>query len=223
MMQEFVQALKDSMQESLDNVHTTIPGEIISFDASKCTAKVKLIGKFKKPDGKKIDYPLVANVPVNFMQTSNQETCFCFPIKPGDGCLVIFSEQSLEAWRTGGDSLFDLKHDLTNAIAIMGTCREPNPLMQEASDQDAVIIRQKDAKVKLSNEEIYIKRGENHSVFMTNSDICLKHGGTTFTLNDSGGQLLGNLDVSGNISASGNVTSAGNMAYSGTITGSKCP
>lgn len=229
MMQEFVQALKNSTQEALDDVHTAIPGEIISFDPASCTAKVQLIGKFKKPDGKKLDYPPVANVPICFMQASNQESCICFPIKPGDGCLALFSEQSLEAWRTGGETLFDLKHDLTNAIAIMGTCRKPNPLMQEASDQDALLIRQKDAKVKLSNEEVFIKRGDSQSITMAEASIALKQGGTTFTLDGSGGRLVGNLEVMGNILSSGNMTAngdvsaAGNMAYGGTITGSRCP
>ena len=55
MIQKFVQQIKNTVQESLDGVHTCIPGEIVSFDAAKCTAIVKPKGKFKRPDGQKVD------------------------------------------------------------------------------------------------------------------------------------------------------------------------
>ena len=51
MIQKFVQQIKNTVQESLDGIHTCIPGEIVSFDAAKCTAIVKPKGKFKRPDG----------------------------------------------------------------------------------------------------------------------------------------------------------------------------
>ena len=142
MIQKFVQQIKNTVQESLDGVHTCIPGEIVSFDAAKCTAIVKPTGKFKRPDGQKVAYPQIAQFPVHFQQSSSQESCICFPVKPGDGCLLLFSEQALDAWRSGGEDFPDLKHDLTNAIAIMGVCRQPNELMQEAQNKDAIIIRQ---------------------------------------------------------------------------------
>ena len=78
MMQEFVQQVKETISESLDGVHTCIPGEIVSFDAGNCTAVVKPIGKIKRPDGQKIDYPQIAKVPVHFQQSSTQESCICF-------------------------------------------------------------------------------------------------------------------------------------------------
>ena len=120
MIQKFVQQIKNTVQESLDGVHTCIPGEIVSFDAAKCTAIVKPKGKFKRPDGQKVDYPQIAQVPVHFQQSSSQESCICFPVKPGDGCLLLFSEQALDAWRSSGEDFPDLKNDLTIAIAIMG-------------------------------------------------------------------------------------------------------
>lgn len=229
MIQNFIQSVDDRMQETLDNVHTAIPAEILSFDPEKCTAKINLIGKFKKPDGSKIDFPQVANVPVTFMQACGQESAICYPIKPGDGCLAIFSEQCLEAWRSGGDSLFDLKHDLTNAIVIMGTCRKPNPLMKEANDQDAILIRHKDAKIKLSNDEVLVERGKTQHLKCTADKMEMAHNGTTLILNDAECRLIGNLEVEGTIHATKNIQSdhdihaKKDMYYDGTIHGSKCP
>ena len=120
MMQEFVQQVKSTIQEFIDGVHTAIPGVITAFDPAKCEASVNLTGQYNKPDGTKLPYPAAAHVPVVFPQVSNQEITIAFPIKPGDGCLVIIAEQALEAWRAGGESNLDLKHDLTNAIVIPG-------------------------------------------------------------------------------------------------------
>lgn len=219
MMQKFVQQVKETISESLDGVHTCIPGEIVSFDAAKCTAIVKPIGKIKLPDGKKMDYPQIAKVPVHFQQSSTQESCICFPVKPGDGCLLLFSEQALDAWRSGGEDLPDLKHDLTNAIAIMGVCRKPNALMQEAQSKDAIIIRQKDSRAMFSNGEVLVKRNDSQLMQMKGGTITLKNAGTTLTITGNGADLIGNLTVSGKITAQGDVIGAGISLQNHTHTG----
>ena len=99
----------------MDGIHTCIPGEIVSFDAAKCTAVVKPIGKFKRPNGNssdgasggKVDYPQIAGYQYIFSKAA-QESCICFPVKPGDGCLLLFSEQALDAWRSVGEDFPDL-------------------------------------------------------------------------------------------------------------------
>lgn len=157
MMQEFVQQVKSTIQEFIDGVHTAIPGTITAFDPAKCEASVNLTGQYNKPDGTKLPYPAAAHVPVVFPQVSNQEITIAFPIKPGDGCLVIIAEQALEAWRAGGESNLDLKHDLTNAIVIPGLFRTPNAVMQEAVSEDAIMLVNQGTKVKIKGQEIHIE------------------------------------------------------------------
>lgn len=157
MMQEFVQQVKSTIQEFIDGVHTAIPGVITAFDPAKCEASVNLTGQYNKPDGTKLPYPAVAHVPVVFPQVSNQEITIAFPIKPGDGCLVIIAEQALEAWWAGGESNLDLKHDLTNAIVIPGLFRTPNAVMQEAVSEDAIMLVNQGTKVKIKGQEIHIE------------------------------------------------------------------
>lgn len=157
MMQEFVQQVKSTIQEFIDGVHTAIPGVITAFDLAKCEASVNLTGQYNKPDGTKLPYPAAAHVPVVFPQVSNQEITIAFPIKPGDGCLVIIAEQALEAWRAGGESNLDLKHDLTNAIVIPGLFRTPNAVMQEAVSEDAIMLVNQGTKVKIKGQEIHIE------------------------------------------------------------------
>ncbi len=157
MMQEFVQQVKATIQEFIDGVHTAIPGVITAFDPAKCEASVNLTGQYNKPDGTKLPYPAAAHVPVVFPQVSNQEITIAFPIKPRDGCLVIIAEQALEAWRAGGESNLDLKHDLTNAIVIPGLFRTPNAVMQEAVSEDAIMLVNQGTKVKIKGQEIHIE------------------------------------------------------------------
>lgn len=157
MMQEVVQQVKATIQEFIDGVHTAIPGVIAAFDPAKCEASVNLTGQYNKPDGTKLPYPAAAHVPVVFPQVSNQEITIAFPIKPGDGCLVVIAEQALEAWRAGGESNLDLKHDLTNAIVIPGLFRTPNTAMQEAVMEDAIMFVNQGTKVKIKGQEIHIE------------------------------------------------------------------
>ena len=157
MMQEVVQQVKATIQEFIDGVHTAIPGVIAAFDPAKCEASVNLTGQYNKPDGTKLPYPAAAHVPVVFPQVSNQEITIAFPIKPRDGCLVIIAEQALEAWRAGGESNLDLKHDLTNAIVIPGLFRTPNAVMQEAVSEDAIMLVNQGTKVKIKGQEIHIE------------------------------------------------------------------
>lgn len=68
MMQEFVQQVKETISESLDGVHTCIPGEIVSFDAGNCTAVVKPIGKSSVQTGRR----LITHKSQRFQYTSSK-------------------------------------------------------------------------------------------------------------------------------------------------------
>ena len=75
----------------------------------------------------------------------------------------------------------------------MGVCRQPNELMQEAQDKDAIIIRQKDSRAMLSNDEVLLKRNDDQFMQMKGGEITLQNGGTVLKLTGSGADLTGNL------------------------------
>ena len=120
MMQEFVQAIDDSIKKGVRGIHTAMPGVILSYDAGKGLATVQPTMKFKKPDGDTVDYAQITGVPVVFQQGMNQEATGAFPVKPGDGCLIIIAEQSIDYWLYGQETETDLAFVLTNAICIPG-------------------------------------------------------------------------------------------------------
>ena len=161
MLQEFTQELKNNMMDTLRDVHTVIPGKIVTFDPDKCEASILPFGKFKKPDGVMMDYPQLNEVPVYIIQGSGQTATIVYPVKKDDECLVLFSEQALDTWQTKAESNIDLKFDLSNAVAIVGMFSKPNLLMRRACDNDSIIIQREGTFIELTTQNINMEAAGN--------------------------------------------------------------
>ena len=148
MMQEFVDQINKSARSATEDMHTALPGEIKSYDPDKGVATVLPKAKFTKPDGSMMDFPEISGVPVMFPQSKN--VTIAWPIKKGDGCLLVFSEQALDYWMYGKETDTKLKFDLTNAIAIPNLTSGGNSTMKLACDEDAVAIAAGDTKAKIT-------------------------------------------------------------------------
>jgi len=144
MRQEFTQEIKDLVHDIMEEMHTALIGRVVAFDTDKCEVDVQPIGRIKTNSGY-IDYPTLYRVPVFFMQGGG--AAITYPVKNGDNCLLLFSEQTLEAWRNDTASTTDLKHDLNNAIALVGMSRIPSRSVKEATERDAVIIDRNGMKI----------------------------------------------------------------------------
>lgn len=138
MIQEFTQSVEDTIQARINEIHTAIPAEIVSFNAEKAVATVKPLGKYKISDTILIDYPQISDVPVVIPVSASVGVAF--PVKPGDSCLIIVSEVELDKWRTGSDSQGSIRYDLTSAIAIPGLLKKGNSLLSKACKSNAVVI-----------------------------------------------------------------------------------
>ena len=198
MKQEFTQELKNATEETLRGIHTALPGKVDSFDPDKCMADVIPYGKFRKPDGGFMDFPKISGVPVLVMQGSGQTATVAFPIKPGDECLLLFSEQTLDIWETGASSNTDLRFDLSNAIALIGLFAKPNAAVKEACAGNALIIEKDGSRIHVKGGEIGIRDSAGQSITMGG-------GSTTMTVNNLNIQSSGNVSIA----AGGNVTVTG--------------
>lgn len=188
MIQEFVSEMKRMVRDEVNGAHTALPAEIVSYDAEKGLAVVLPKAKFKKPNGETIGFPEVDGVPVLFPQ--NKDFSIAFPVKPGDNCLLIFSDQSLDFWLYGKETDTELKHDLSNALAIPNINTKGNPDMVTACDEDAVVIRAGESKAKIKTDEILLDGSVK---------IEARVGGTVMVIKADGVFITGNFTVSGGI------------------------
>lgn len=186
MRQEFTQEIERTARAVVNEAHTAIPGEIVSFDAEKCTATVRPIGKFVTVDGKALSYPKIAEVPVVFPYSSIAKVGIAFPVKGKDTCLIIISEVELDEWRNGAESEGSLRFDLTNAVAIPGLLTTGSDLISKATKEGAVVIASPEAEISVGKDSASVTVGT-----------------VELTVSKSGITARGDFKVEGNISYTG--------------------
>ena len=156
MLQDFVQAVNNIITSHISDMHTALPAEIVEFNQDDCSVDVIPKAKITVSTGQQFEFPRINGVPILFPCGSSQNASIVFPVKKGDGCLLIFSEQALDYWKNNGVSSSEMKFALSNAIAIPGLYAKPSPDIKEAIDTDSIIIRNGDNKISLSGAKIAI-------------------------------------------------------------------
>lgn len=112
--------LKSMMKQQLSEIHTGMPGTVVSFDAGQCIATVKPTLQYHTADGSLMDYPLITGVPVFMPHAGDAQ--ITYPVKAGDGCWISFSERSLDEYMGKGDAdnHDPRQFDLTDAMCFVG-------------------------------------------------------------------------------------------------------
>ena len=77
-----------------------------------------------------------------------------FPVKEGDSCLLVVSEQSLEYWLYERETDTTLRFDISNAICIPGLFQKPPRSFSDACDNDSVIIESNDTQISVDSNGI---------------------------------------------------------------------
>ncbi len=174
MLQEFVESISKIVDSKINEIHTTMPGKIVSFDAKTGLATVLPAMKFKLQNGTTVDYPKITGVPVVFPQGNGQKATIAYPVKAGDGCLIFIAEHSIEYWLYGQETNTDLSFDLTDAFCIPGLFKTANPLVDRACKENAVITY-------VDGTEVVAKKGE---VAVNAANIVLNADGTKIVTNN---------------------------------------
>lgn len=158
MIQRFDDIIKTMIDSYMENVHTCIPGTIQSFDAKKNRVSVKPSIK-KKIGNKTISYPIINEVPIQYPRS--KDAAITFPITKGDGCIILFSETSMENYFNSlnnevepGDSR---KFSLSDAICIPGISPFTTP--GQIGDGKSLKIVYKGKTIILNDAGITIDNG----------------------------------------------------------------
>lgn len=128
-LRDLLNAHRDEIFASF-NCHQT--GTIVSFDATKQTAKVQLnvqrtvYNKLQTSQEQPttptvINYPVLVDVPVFFLTGGNAR--ITMPVAAGDTCLVLFNDRDLDPWFTTGAQAqpnTSRMHSLADGLALVG-------------------------------------------------------------------------------------------------------
>lgn len=152
MINELVKAIEEKVTEMLYEVHTAFPGKITGYSNKKGLAKVKPLVKYTTPNGKRLEYPEIFDLPVVLPQA--HDIGMAYPIKEGDFCIVLVSEKALDAWITGQEDGTELRFDITSAMCIPGLVKSHLDIQTIANEKDAVVIGTKSNNITVSKSQI---------------------------------------------------------------------
>jgi hypothetical protein len=145
--------IKGWMDSRVSNIHTAMPGQVVSYNPSTNRASVQPNGNYKAEDGRNIRYPIIHNVPVQFPMGQGGTSGITFPINAGDGCLLVFSETQNDDFlgNNKGDSPDVRRHSLNDAIAIPGVYAGAAP--SNVAHAGDVCLFQGGSMVRLNGDE----------------------------------------------------------------------
>lgn len=128
-MQSTEQAIRGHIDGAIKNLHTTLPGIIVSFDPAKQTAQVQPAIKRIFIEQGAVNLPVCVDVPVVFPGGGGY--FLTFPVSPGDECVLMFSERCIDYWYEYGETQPPAEyrlHDLSDGIAIVGLNSQPRAI-----------------------------------------------------------------------------------------------
>lgn len=134
---DVARALKRDVFRSLNCVRV---GRISSFDGTKKTAAIAIMGKRVLASGGFSDYPPLIDVPVVTLQGGG--AVLQLPVASGDFCVVLFSDRDIDAWFTSGSATppaTDRAHDFSDGLAIVGLNPLSNPGAVTPADEAGLV------------------------------------------------------------------------------------
>lgn len=155
----FEQNLIKICQSLISQIHTCMPGKIISFDREKQTAKIQPCLKIKLSElDEPSVLPVIMDAPVFFPSCSG--FCLTYDVSPGDYCLILFSERSIGAWMQNGGVIDSSArtHDLSDAIVFCGIQPETD-VFSPGVEADSMVLRSRDdaTKIRIKSDNILLE------------------------------------------------------------------
>lgn len=199
-----VEALLGLVKSQLLDVNTSLPGVIVSYENG--LARVVPTGKKRFADGDVLDYPIIPNVRVCWPSFAGGTAGVKGPVKPGDKCLLVFSQQAID----GSDDrrMFDLQ----DAYAVM--CDLGNAGQGDSGNNDDMSMFFGAAFIRLTaSGALQINAPGGTTITTpntTNTGTLLTQGKLTYQDGMAGTGGANVTTISGNINhTSGTITSLG--------------
>jgi len=182
MKEGIVDVFDQWFQSKLVQMHTCIPGYIVQYYGhSERKAKVQPAIKLRTIRNKVVNLEPIDDVPVLFPGSSDFN--ITYPLKKGDGVLLMFSEASIGEFLTSRGNVVTAdnpnRFTLTDCMAIPGLWSFSNV----PTEGTATYIQLQ------SNGNLDINAETGKEVSITNGTCEVKMDSTTVTLNDGVGEV----------------------------------
>jgi len=176
--------ISTAIDTALKEVHTIMPGQIISFDPVEQIADIQPQLK-RNVDGELINLPVLSGVPVRFLKSG--DFTITFPLKENDEVSVYVIERSIDNWFEDGglQSPNDYrKFNLSDAYAVPVLYSQAQKIND--FDPDNMVIKSTNGNAKIT--------------LKTDGTIEMETSGETI-ITSSKTTINNDLDVTGKITA----------------------
>jgi hypothetical protein len=184
-----------SFREMMKSVGTSIPGNIIAFDADTQLAQVQIGLESIDRNGDAFTPATLVECPV--YMPGGADYFIETEINPNDEGLIIFAQKCIEEWvNSAGVAPTKILrfHDINDCMFLPGIRSQPGKIEN------------------FSNNGIKIRNKAGDKFFWFKNDGTAETTVTTFTIN-------GNVVINGNTTQTGNTSQTGNITATGTIQG----
>ena len=203
---------KIAIESMLANTRVAVPGIVVSFNSQNQTAVIQPALK-ESINGESVQLPQLLDVPVQFPRAGGY--CLTLPVKAGDECLVVFADMCIDGWwQSGGvqSQTEKRRHDLSDAIAIMGITSVPKAVSDYSGNTLQVRNESGEAYLEISGNTITI-RADNLIVDVKNSIKAT----TPITSFDGDVSTTGSFTGKGTSISNGNINLQGDINVSGSV------
>lgn len=205
--------IRQGIDNRLRDVHTAMPGIVVSFESSTQLARVQpaIRRLMKTDDGENeilvpTNLPQLLNVPVIFPRGG--DFMMTMPVQSGDEVLIIFSERPIDNWYTsGGVQTPSVRrfHSLSDAVAIPGLNSKPRTIPSYNNSEAEFRNEAGDVVVNISNNKMTLTA----ETVEINSD--------QFTVNSTLSDINSVTNVNAAMTVTGAATLTGGAAVSGSM------
>lgn len=165
-------AIAEIIEDRLKEVHTCMPGIVVSFDRTTQTAEVQPCLKRKHFDNDPEELPIITDVPVVFPGTGG--LWLVGDVKVDSYVLLFFAERAIDNWQSKGGIVDPARyrlHDKSDAFALAGIWPDPNQL--------SVAVQANTIAIRNSTNTIKIEVADSGTITIDNSvGECSLNGAT---------------------------------------------
>jgi hypothetical protein len=164
-------AVRQAILYQLGNVHTSLPGAIVSYDYTLQKASIQPLLNKSWADGTFTPMPILENVPVIFPRAGGAS--LTFPVDVGDTCLLVFIERSIDLWLTVGGQVTpddNRKFNISDAIAIPGLF--PFSETSDATNNSDVLLTFNGSSFRIkANGDIVIQTSSKVAIGSSSTEV----------------------------------------------------